>query len=488
MVKATMWAFFRPHTDGHQRIRERVTVAAAVRKAASLVTAVCADAESSGNPEFIAAADRLVQVLEKLRESAAFVPPTAPGLRFCTRGRACESGYLAWPSEMDAADEARAAAAATVWAVNPWRDTQADILAGHEKFLRRYVAKWGKRKLGHVAVVEYLEEGDQQAATSESIDERAERLADHARFRDMLAPVLVNGKLRPHAISIVAYPRVLWTLEQCKRLVSELESILRDAALVCGLASAKDARYAQMLDEVLERFERRRAKGQAGEGGVGGGGDGDDSDDESTASEGEEGGGESIRLHKDDEEKGPARDDEDAAATHERWFMQKIAGRSFRRITMRQVAFHLGLAASAPRSDDPMRVTVRLAMRDGESALWHRLGEERRLHCQQVDTVIHVQDLPSSRKLGTDPLGNQNIVPRAYVGQDRQPPGRRRGEQRHVADPAHAHVHCARDWRRREGEHVNRRRTRLPHLLLGHAKPLLLVHDEKPQVLEGERR
>jgi hypothetical protein len=22
MVKATMWAFFRPHTDGHQRIRE----------------------------------------------------------------------------------------------------------------------------------------------------------------------------------------------------------------------------------------------------------------------------------------------------------------------------------------------------------------------------------------------------------------------------------------------------------------------------------
>jgi uncharacterized Zn-finger protein len=60
-----------------------------------------ADAESSGNPEFLAAADRLVQVLEKLRESAAFVPPTAPGLRFCTRGRACESGYLAWPSEMD---------------------------------------------------------------------------------------------------------------------------------------------------------------------------------------------------------------------------------------------------------------------------------------------------------------------------------------------------------------------------------------------------
>jgi hypothetical protein len=52
---------------------------------------------------------------------------------------------------------------------------------------------------------------------------------------------------------------------------------------------AKDARYAQLLDEALERFERTRAKGQAGEGGVGSGGDsddGDDSDEESTTSEG----------------------------------------------------------------------------------------------------------------------------------------------------------------------------------------------------------
>jgi hypothetical protein len=64
---------------------------------------------------------------------------------------------------------------------------------------------------------------------------------------------------------------------------------------------AKDARYAQLLDEALERFERTRAKGQAGEGGVGSGGDsddGDDSDEESTASEGEEQGGESSRLQK----------------------------------------------------------------------------------------------------------------------------------------------------------------------------------------------
>jgi ubiquitin len=149
--------------------------------------------------------------------------------------------------------------AATIWAVNPWRDTPADILAGHEKFLRRYVAKWGKRKLGHMAVVEYLEEGDQQAAPSElSIDERAERLADHARFRDMLAPVLVNGKLRPHAISIVAYPRVLWTLEQCSRLVGELESI-REAEL--PPADTKAKAWSVMVKATMWAFFRPHTDG-----------------------------------------------------------------------------------------------------------------------------------------------------------------------------------------------------------------------------------
>jgi hypothetical protein len=38
-----------------------------------------------------------------------------------------------------------------------------------------------------------------------------------------------------------------------------------------GLASAKDARYAQLLDKVMQRFECARARGQGGEGGVGGG-------------------------------------------------------------------------------------------------------------------------------------------------------------------------------------------------------------------------
>jgi superfamily II DNA or RNA helicase len=97
VLDATEWAFFRPHTDGHQRIRERVTVAAAVRKAASLATTVRADAGRSADKAFIDAADKLQTVLAQLGDEHGFAPPAAPGLRFGTRGRARFTGYLAWP-------------------------------------------------------------------------------------------------------------------------------------------------------------------------------------------------------------------------------------------------------------------------------------------------------------------------------------------------------------------------------------------------------
>jgi hypothetical protein len=104
VLGATEWAFFRPHTDGHWRIRERVTVAAAVRMAAPLATAVRADAERSKDAQFDEAARRLETVLAQLGAEHGFAPPTAPGLRFGTRGRACESGYLGWPRDFKAGE------------------------------------------------------------------------------------------------------------------------------------------------------------------------------------------------------------------------------------------------------------------------------------------------------------------------------------------------------------------------------------------------
>ncbi len=74
----------------------------------------------------------------------------------------------------------------------------------------------------------------------------------------MLAPVLVNDKLRPHAISVVAYPRVLWTLEQCSRLVGELESI-REAELPPAETKAKA--WSVMVKATMWAFFRPHTDG-----------------------------------------------------------------------------------------------------------------------------------------------------------------------------------------------------------------------------------
>ena len=99
VLAATEWAFFRPHADGHWRIRERVTVAAAVRTAAPLAQTVCADAEHSGDELFKAEAEELADILGQLETQHAFKPPTAPGLRFSVKGKASEMGFLGWPSD-----------------------------------------------------------------------------------------------------------------------------------------------------------------------------------------------------------------------------------------------------------------------------------------------------------------------------------------------------------------------------------------------------
>ena len=97
VLQATVWAFFNPHADGHWRIRERVTVATAVRQAASLADTVCYDADCSKDATFIKSAAALKAVLAQLQTDHGFEPPTDPGLRFSRKGMASVEGYLARP-------------------------------------------------------------------------------------------------------------------------------------------------------------------------------------------------------------------------------------------------------------------------------------------------------------------------------------------------------------------------------------------------------
>ena len=66
--------------------------------AKSLAESDCGAAEQRNQAAaFLASANELATVLATLETKHGFEPPTAPGLRFCTRGRASFTGYLAWP-------------------------------------------------------------------------------------------------------------------------------------------------------------------------------------------------------------------------------------------------------------------------------------------------------------------------------------------------------------------------------------------------------
>ena len=71
-----------------------------------------------------------------------------------------------------------------------------------------------------------------------------------------------------------------------------------------------------------------------------------------------------------------------------------------------------------------------------------------------------------------------------HIGLHRPPVLGRLLDDRHVPDAAHGHVQRAGDRGGRQGQHVHVGGYFLDPLLLRHAEPLLLVHDEQPEILE----
>ena len=102
--------------------------------------------------------------------------------------------------------------------------------------------------------------------------------------------------------------------------------------------------------------------------------------------------------------------------------------------------------------------------------------------------VVHVEDLALAQQLAADGLGHGPLVVLADVGEDGLAVGRRRVEQRQVADAGEAHLQRAGDRRGGEREHVDVGRQLLDGLLVLHAEALLLVDDEQAEVLEVRRR
>ena len=125
-------------------------------------------------------------------------------------------------------------------------------------------------------------------------------------------------------------------------------------------------------------------------------------------------------------------------------------------------------------------------MGDRDARLGHQVAQ---LACDVLDVghaVVHEEHLALAQQLAADRLGHGPLVVLADVGEDRLAVGRRRVEEREVADAGEAHLQRARDRRRRQREHVDVGAQLLDRLLVRHAEALLLVDDEQAEVLERD--
>ena len=99
-----------------------------------------------------------------------------------------------------------------------------------------------------------------------------------------------------------------------------------------------------------------------------------------------------------------------------------------------------------------------------------------------LNAVGHVVHLAAAAHLQANRRAHHIGVVLPHVHDHGTTPGRRRGDQAHIAHAARSHLHGTRDRRGRKREHVNLLAQVLELLLVLHAKALFLVNDHQAQV------
>ena len=100
-----------------------------------------------------------------------------------------------------------------------------------------------------------------------------------------------------------------------------------------------------------------------------------------------------------------------------------------------------------------------------------------------LNAVGHVIHLAAAAHFQTNRRTHHVGVVLPHVHNDGTAPGRRRGDQAHVAHAARGHLHGSRNRRCRKREHVDLLAQVLELLLVLHTKALFLVNDHQAQVL-----
>ena len=122
-------------------------------------------------------------------------------------------------------------------------------------------------------------------------------------------------------------------------------------------------------------------------------------------------------------------------------------------------------------------------MRHAHARLGRGLVHARHGVVDGLDAVGHVVHLTAAAHLQANRRTYHVRVVLPHVHDHGTTPGRRRGDQAHIAHAARGHLHGTRDGRCRKREHVNLLAQVLELLLVLHAKALFLVDNHQAQVL-----
>ena len=124
-------------------------------------------------------------------------------------------------------------------------------------------------------------------------------------------------------------------------------------------------------------------------------------------------------------------------------------------------------------------------MGDHDPSFGHEAADMLRRLLDGFHPVVDVEHLTVAQQFAADRGGDVLVLLGTDVGQHRMTVLRRGKDGRHFADAGHGHLQRARDRRSGHGQDVHVGAQGLDVLLVLHAKALLLIDDDEPQVFPG---
>ena len=125
-----------------------------------------------------------------------------------------------------------------------------------------------------------------------------------------------------------------------------------------------------------------------------------------------------------------------------------------------------------------------LTVADGDPRLRHQLRQLVGGFLDVLDVIKQVVNLTAAQRFTQDRLAHDQRIVFANEGLYRQAARRRRGDDRQIPHPAHRHVQRSRDRRGGEGQDIDIGAHRFDALFMPHAKPVLFVDDQQPQIAQ----